>query len=161
MKPCARVRGFTLIESLIGLMILSVGLLGAAATLLGSVGSHRDALKRSAAMTLVRDVAERIRANAAARAAYDTRGGESGAACTAGSPCDAAALAASDRAYFTTAVRAGFPSGTRAQILLEPAIGPAAPDRYEISLRFPLRSLPGASDGVTLMVLVPAPVAGA
>ncbi|HTU67333.1 MAG TPA: type IV pilus modification protein PilV [Steroidobacteraceae bacterium] len=155
-----KARGFTLIEALIGLVILSVGLLGAAAMLLGSLGSHADALRRAAALTLVRDVADRIRANGAARAGYASAGLAAAADCSA-SPCDAAALAASDRAYFERCARDRFPVGTVADIQVEPATGPAAPDRYVISLRFRSRSLPDVTDGVALTVLVHAPVAGA
>jgi type IV pilus modification protein PilV len=155
-------RGFTLVESLVALVVLSVGLLGAAATLLGSLGAHGEALRRAAAVNLVRDVAERIRANTVARNAYDTRGAPAGAAsCDAAAACNAAALAAMDRAHFAAAARALFPFGAPAtEIRFEPAIGAAAPDRYVISLRFAARSRTGATDGVVLTVLAVAPVAG-
>jgi len=158
-----RTRGFTLIESLVALVVLSIGLLGAATTLLGSLGAHADALRRATALELVRDVADRIRANAAARSAYDTSAAvPAGTECRAESPCDAAARAALDRAHFEAAARAAFPAeGTRADIHFEPATGPAAPDRFEITLRFPERSQPGAMDGVALTLLAFAPVAGA
>jgi len=156
-----RIRGFTLIESLVALVVLSIGLLGAAATLLGSLGGHTEALRRATALELLRDTAARIRANVAARAAYDTRTAAVAADCGA-SACDAGARAALDRAHFSDAARAAFPfSDTHAEIHFEPAIGPAAPDRYEITLRFPPRSQPGAMDGVSLTVLAFTPVAGA
>ena len=156
-------RGFTLIESLIALVVLSIGLLGAAATLLGSLGAHADALRRSTALELVRDVADRIRANAGARSAYDTSvAAPAGPECRADSPCDGAARAALDRAHFYTAAHVAFPfDATSADIHFEPAAGPAAPDRYEITLRFPARSRPGVMDVVGLTVLAFAPVAGA
>jgi type IV pilus assembly protein PilV len=154
-------RGFTLIESLVALVVLSVGLLGAAATLLGSLGAHAEAMRRATALGLVRDVADRIRANAGGRAAYDTRAAAASVDCAA-STCDAAARAAGDRTHFLDAARTAFPfAQTRAEIRFEPATGPAAPDRYEITLRFPPRSQPGAMDGVALAVLAYAPVAGA
>lgn len=156
-----RSRGFTLIECLVALVVLSIGLLGAAASLLTSLGAHAEALRRATALELVRDVANRIRANTAARAAYDTRAAAAAADCVA-SACDAGARAARDRAHFIDAARSAFPfAETRAEIRFEPATGPAAPDRYEITLRFPPRSQPGAMDGVALMVLTFAPVAGA
>jgi type IV pilus assembly protein PilV len=154
-------RGFTLIESLVALVVLSIGLLGAVATLLGSLGAHADASRRATALVLVRDVADRIRANGPGRAAFDTRGTTAGADCVA-STCDAATLAATDRDHFVAAARAAFPfADTHADIRFEPAIGATAPDRYEITLRFPARSQPGAVDGVALTVLAFAPVAGA
>lgn len=157
-----KARGFTLVESLVALVVLSVGLLGAAATLLGSLAAHGAALRRAAAVNLVRDLAERIRVNTAARNAYDTRGAPAGAAsCDAAAACDAAALAATDRAHFAAAARALFPSGaTATEIRFEPAIGSAALDRYVISLRFAARSKDGATEDVELTVLAYAPVAG-
>ena len=162
-----RTRGFTLVESLIALVVLSIGLLGAAATLLGSLGAHADASRRATALALVCDMADRIRANVTGRSTYDTGSAApdtpSGATpCGADSPCDGVQRAALDRAHFEAAARAAFNvDGTLADIHFEPAIGPAAPDRYEITLRFPARSQPGAMDGVTLTVLAYAPVAGA
>jgi type IV pilus assembly protein PilV len=155
-----KARGFTLVESLVALVVLSIGLLGAAATLLGSLAAHAEALRRATALLLVRDVAGRIRVNAAGRAAYDTRGPSAAADCGASS-CDAATLAMADRAQFVAAARAAFSADAQADIRFEPATGPAAPDRYRITLRYPARSLPGVMDDVALTVLVYAPVAGA
>lgn len=153
-------RGFTLIEALVSLVVLSVGLLGAAAMLLGSLGAHAQALRRAAAANLVRDVADRIVANSAARAAYDTRTTAPASSCDAATACDAAALAAADRAYFEATARRLFsPRANETEILFEPAIGAAAPDRYVISLRFP-RPDSGAPDEVALTVLASVPVAG-
>jgi len=154
-------RGFTLVECLVALVVLSIGLLGAAATLLGSLGAHAEALRRATALELVRDVANRIRANPAGRAAYETSSAAVARDCSAAA-CDAATRAAGDRAHFVAAAHTAFPfAETRAEIRFEPATGPSAPDRYEITLRFPPRSQPGAMDGVALMVLTAVPVAGA
>jgi len=156
-----KARGFTLIESLVALVVLSVGLLGAAATLLGSLAAHAESLRRAVALELVRDVANRIRTNPSGRAAYDTDGTEAGVDCAV-SACDALALAATDREHFVVAARAAFPlADTLAAIRFEPAIGRAAPDRYEITLRFRAWSQPDVMDDVALTVLAHAPVAGA
>jgi type IV pilus assembly protein PilV len=66
-------RGFTLVEALIALVVLSIGLLGAGGMLLGSLRSQSDAMHEMAAAQLVQDIAQRIRANPQARAAYDSR----------------------------------------------------------------------------------------
>ena len=65
-------RGFTLIETLVSLVVLSVGLLGAAALLLDNLRSHAGALRRVAALSLVRDMADRIRANPRGGVYYNT-----------------------------------------------------------------------------------------
>jgi type IV pilus assembly protein PilV len=128
-----RSRGFSLVESLVGLVLLSLGLLGAWGLLLSALRSHGDALYRTAATHLLRDMADRIRANPTARALYDTRG--AGVAppgdCPRDLPCDPAQLAAADLAHFASRARALFPvAGSSTRIEFEPAIGPAATDRY-------------------------------
>ena len=58
--------GFTLIEVLITLIILSVGLLGVAGLQLTSLQNQLEAYQRAQAILLVEDMASRIRANAPA-----------------------------------------------------------------------------------------------
>lgn len=65
----AHARGFTLTECLVALVVLSLGLLGAAAMLLGGLRGHGAALREFAALGLARDMAERILANGAVDAA--------------------------------------------------------------------------------------------
>jgi type IV pilus assembly protein PilV len=158
-----RARGFTLVESLIGLVVLSVGLLGAAAMLLDSLRTHAGALQRVVAISLAHDMAERIRANPRARPAYDTRYAASGhAACDALAGCDAEQLAAADLARFLAAAHALLPrADTVARVEFAPAIGAAEPDRYVITLRWrDVRSGDDSDDEVALQVLAVAPVAG-
>ena len=153
-------RGFTLVEALIALVLLSLGLLGACAMLLGSLRAHADALREICASQLLRDMAGRIRANPRAGAAYDTR--ESMplvAACDLAAPCAPRELAAGDLAHFIDSARRLMPgSETAASVQFEPAIGPAAADRYAITL-----SWRGARDDeprVVAMSQLAAPVAG-
>jgi type IV pilus assembly protein PilV len=155
-------RGFTLVESLIALLLLSLGLLGAGVMLLESLRAHADALRDAAATHLVRDMAERIRANPHARALYDSRAEIVGdAECALMAACDPAQRAAADLAHYSTTSRVQFPGAdTSAHIEFEPAIGPAAPDRYRISLQW---RGPRDSDAVrhaVTLVLLARPVAG-
>lgn len=60
-----RVRGFTLIEVLIALIVLSIGLLGIAAMYVETLRANRSALYRTQAISLASDLADRIRANRA------------------------------------------------------------------------------------------------
>ena len=157
-----RVRGFTLVESLIALLLLSVGLLGAGVMLLESLRAHAEALRAATATRLVRDMAERIRANPTARAQYDTRAGIAGdAGCDFAATCDPGQRAANDRAHYVTTARATFPGpDTSARIEFEPAIGPVAPDRYRISLQWRgPRDNDEVRHAVTLILLT-RPVAG-
>ena len=155
-----RSRGFTLIEALVALVLLSLGLLGAGGMLLGSLQSHADALHEMAAAQLVRDMADRIRANPRARAVYDSRSAPPVVVdCAGPSGCDATQLAALDRAHFESAARSLFAHQEyTASVEFAPAIGPAVPDRYVISLRW--RDAAEETDAVAIQVLAQLPVAG-
>jgi type IV pilus assembly protein PilV len=152
--------GFTLVETLVALVLLSLGMLGACRMLLGSLQAHADALRRMAAVNLARDMADRIRANPRAAAGYDSDAvTPAAAACDLASPCAPRDLAAADLAHFVSAAQALLPGkDTLASVEFEPAIGPAATDRYAITLRWR-----GPHDDeplvVALNVLAP-PVAG-
>ena len=68
-----RARGFTLIEALVALLVLSIGLLGVAALQLSSLRSNHSSSLRSQATLLAYDIVDRMRANQAAAnaGAYD------------------------------------------------------------------------------------------
>ena len=63
-------RGFTLIETLVSLVVLSVGLMGIAALYAQSMGAGRTAQYRTLAVTMAADIADRIRVNRTAGAGY-------------------------------------------------------------------------------------------
>lgn len=153
-------RGFTLVETLVALMVLSIGLLGAAALLLDSLRNHATALRRVAASNLVRDMADRIRANPRGGSHYHAA---SSAApdCGEASRCGSMQLAQSDLAYFAASAHALFPrADTEARIEFAPATGPATPARYLITLRWSGARNDAGTDSVVLQVLVQPPVAG-
>ncbi len=58
-----RHRGFTLVEALVALVVLSVGLLGVAALQLTAIRNNGSASFRSQATYLAYDIADRMRAN--------------------------------------------------------------------------------------------------
>lgn len=151
-----RARGFTLLESLVALVVLSLGLLGAWALLLTSLRGHADAHRYAAATQLARDMVDRIRANPRAGAAYATADGIPPDIRCDPAPCEASQRAAADRGYFLRAAQALLPGEATAAIDYEPATGPAATDRYAVTLRWR-----GTRDDVrvTLQLLAP-PVAG-
>ena len=114
-------RGFTLVETLVALVVLSVGLLGAVTLLLDSLRSQTESRRESDAIGLLRDVADRLRAGVAT--------------CASTAPsCDVATLVALERARFESAANALYPGGAAVDIDFAPATG-AAPDRFVISLR--------------------------
>ena len=157
-------RGFTLLETLVALAVLSVGLLGAAVLLLDSLRAHAGALRRVEALSLVRDMADRIRANPRGGVRYDTVSAPPGAAaassCQESSSCDIAQLAAADLAYFESSARTLFPHAADARVEYAPATGPASPARYLITLRWSDARDDAGTDSVALQVLAQPPVAG-
>lgn len=145
--PRQRQRGITLVESLVALLVLSVGMLGIAALFVSSVRYNRTALLRTQAINLVSDMADRIRANATARAAYDLA--SYGAVPTtldcapsdsaAGDNCTIEQLAEDDLARWIAAVQAALPppgdEDPPARVEFTPAAG-GGPDRYTVQVRW-------------------------
>ena len=93
-------RGFTLLEVMISVIILSIGLLGLAALQLTTLRSNTSAYNRSVATIMAYDIADRMRANRVATkaGAYVTAigTGPSGAATCVATNCTEAGLAAYD-----------------------------------------------------------------
>ncbi len=88
-------RGFSLVEVLIALIIMSVGMLGIAGLYVQSMQAGRTSLFRHHAVTLAGDVADRIRANPMAGVAYTGFGADNNCV-GAGIDCDAAQMASND-----------------------------------------------------------------
>lgn len=89
------VKGFTLIEVLIALIVMSVGMLGIAGLYVHSMQAGSTSLFRHHAVTLAGDIADRIRANPRAGAAY-ALGGANNNCVDGGVDCTPAEMAAND-----------------------------------------------------------------
>ena len=88
-------RGFSLIEVLIALIIMSVGMLGIASLYVHSMQAGRTSLFRHNAVTLAGDVADRMRANPTGANAYTGAGADN--SCIAqGTNCSNVQMAAQD-----------------------------------------------------------------
>lgn len=113
-------KGFNLIESMVALLVISVGLLGVAALFLNSVKATDSAMLRSQAISLAYELADRARANyqQAELGAYNIQMGVQPAAvdCSA-SPCAADQLAISDLAEWKAHLAANLPSGDGSAVL--------------------------------------------
>jgi type IV pilus assembly protein PilV len=96
--------GFTLVETLIALLVLAVGLLGLAHLYVECLRATHAALLRSRAVTLSADLAERIRANRDPADAYDC-----GGSCGTGTGGNTVAI--DDLQAWVTAVAALLPDG--------------------------------------------------
>lgn len=93
--PGMKAQGFTLIEVLIALIIMSVGMLGIAGLYVHSMQAGRTSMFRHHAVTLAGDVADRIRANPRAGAVYALAGADNNCV-AAGIDCTPAEMAAND-----------------------------------------------------------------
>lgn len=93
-KSVYKQQGFSLIEVLIALIIMSVGMLGIAGLYVQSLQAGRTSMFRHQAVALAGDVADRIRANPTAGVSYtDPTGADNGCV---GADCDAASMALHD-----------------------------------------------------------------
>lgn len=117
MKPLVRKsvrykRGMTLVETLVALVVLSIGLLGVAALQMTSLRYNHSAHVRSQATALAYDISDRMRANRndALAGAYDVALGGSVAGAT---------LAATDVTAWKLAIAAALPGGDAA-LLIDP-----------------------------------------
>ena len=107
-KANEKIRGFSLVEALVALVVMSIGLLGIAALYVESLRSGTSALLRSQAVAMASDMADRIRANPTAGAAYAKTVDANGtvtAACTGSTgTCSVAEMAATDIAQWAQLV---------------------------------------------------------
>lgn len=91
-----RDRGFTLVEVLIALVIMSIGMLGIAGLYVHSLQAGSTSLFRHHAVTLAGDIADRIRANPRAGATYAARPGANNNCVSGTTNCTRDEMAAND-----------------------------------------------------------------
>lgn len=117
--------GFTLVESMVALLVLSIGMLGIAALYVETLQASRTALVRTQAVTLASDLGDRIRANRTPANAY---------AC--GDPCNASnggnAQAVDDLTVWLDSVANQLPGGV-GQVAFT-AGTPTTPSAYVITV---------------------------
>ncbi|MES2014934.1 MAG: type IV pilus modification protein PilV [Pseudomonadota bacterium] len=114
------VSGFTLVEVLVAVLVLAIGLAGAAGAQVAALRTRHATGLMSGGVQLAGALAERMRANRAAagypylQLQYDAAGGPPAAAepmCFGGASCNSAELAAFDLYEFKQALHDDFPSG--------------------------------------------------
>ncbi len=123
--------GFTGVEVLIALIILSVGMLGIAGLYVHSMQAGRTSLFRHHAVTLAGDVADRIRANPRAAIAYSQAGANNNCV-NGGVDCTPAQMAANDIDLWDQQAADTLPNGT---VAVDFAAGLAGlPPTYQITV---------------------------
>lgn len=103
-------RGFTLIEALIGFLILSIGMLGIASLQAVSLKAGKSAVYGSVAMMKVEEIFESMRVNPTALVAYAAAGTGTDRDCTGANTCTPAELADDDVFWWNQNLTAGLPA---------------------------------------------------
>jgi type IV pilus assembly protein PilV len=135
-----RQRGFTLIEGLISLVVLSVGMLGIAGLYVQALESSQGALLRTKAILFAEDMADRMRANRGGAPFYATDGpalnGCDDFGGNAANPCTPQQMAQNDLYRWTTnrvaSAETGLPGGI-GEITVNNA---TTPPTYTITVRW-------------------------
>ncbi len=123
-------RGFSLVEVLIALVIMSVGMLGIAGLYVQSMQAGRTATFRHHAVTLAGDIADRIRANPGVGGTYALPGGADRACVGLGTDCSAPDMAEHDVWLWTQQAQESLPGG----VVTVTFDGAPTPPTYEIEV---------------------------
>ena len=132
-----RQRGITMVESLVALVVMSIGMLGIASLYVTSLKTGRSALVRTQAVNLATDIADRIRSNRAGKGGYETlKYGTDLEAhdCVVKSTCTAAELAEDDLFRWTANLKTFMPDGTTGTVEFKDNSGALQPNRYTITV---------------------------
>jgi len=108
--------GFSLVEAMVSLIVISVGMIGIAALYGQGLSAGRTALSRTVAVNLASTMAENIRVNRLAQAAYAGAGADNNCdpAGGGGVDCTPAQMAAHDVFLWSANVAAELPNGVGA-----------------------------------------------
>jgi type IV pilus assembly protein PilV len=112
--PCTRPtsrNGFTLVEVLIALLVMSIGLLGLGKLMLLSARANDSAYMRSQATALGYTILDAMRANRQAALAGDYNALTSSPVCSAAAPCSSAEQAQYDLTQWTQSLATELPNG--------------------------------------------------
>ena len=148
-----RQSGFSLVEVLIALVIMSVGMLGIAGLYVQSLQAGRTSMFRHHAVTLAGDVADRIRANPRAAVAYNHAANDAGTDnnCVAGGiACNIADMAANDIFLWQEQAADTLPGGDVA-VVFAAAVG-ISPPTYQITISW---TEPGQVPAPTYVITIP------
>ena len=139
-----RNRGFTLLEALLGFLILSIGMLGIASLQALSLKAGKTSIYNSVAMMKVDELFESMRANstAAALTAYAIAGAGTGTdnSCTGTKNCTDAELAQDDIFWWKKNLKAGLPDTATTTVTVVAAVAPSKMATATIEIKWQERS---------------------
>ena len=127
-----------MVEVLVALVVLAIGLLGIAALYLNSLQSGRTAIYRTEAVNLAADLADRIRMNRTAQAAYASVFTATAApvgACSTTGGCTDVELATTDLANWKTSIGQLLPGG-QGQVAVTAPTAVDEPATYVVTVRW-------------------------
>ncbi len=124
--------GFSLVEAMVSLVVISVGMIGIAALYGQGLGAGRTAMFRTVAVNLAADMADRIRVNRLAGGAYAVEDAEAETDCGPepdGERCTPAEMAAYDLVLWEAQLAQQLPNGVGTV-----AFAAGTPSTYTISV---------------------------
>lgn len=126
--------GFGIVEVMVALVVLAVGMLGIASLYVTTLRDSNSAISRMQAVNLVADMADRIRANRFAGAAYETAPGDATSQeCSGEKNCDRDEMAENDLYLWQLQINELLPGNATPSIVY--AAGAAnEPDTYTITM---------------------------
>ena len=135
-QPARTNHGFTLVEVLIALVVITVGMLGVAVLYVEGLQMNRASLYRTTAVALATDMADRIRANQGLNQGADYAGTGPGQEhdCRL-ADCTSAELAEDDWADLMDAMANYLPAGAEAEITRPAPVNGLQP--FNITVRWP------------------------
>ncbi len=143
-RHLSRQSGFSLIEALIGFLILSIGMLGIASLQATSLKAGKTSAYNSVAMLKVEELFESMRANpsAAALAVYAATGAGAGSdnGCSGTKNCNETELAADDVYWWKENITAGLPSGVTTSVEAVPAAAPSRLTKVTVTVNWDERN---------------------
>ena len=129
-------KGFSLVEVLIALIVMSVGMLGIAGLYVQSMQAGRTSMLRHHAVTLAGDIADRIRANPTAGAAYAAAAGADNNCVAQNNDCNVAEMAANDIFLWQAQAREFLPPMGDGSQQVQVAFAAGNPPSYQITIRW-------------------------
>jgi type IV pilus assembly protein PilV len=126
-------RGFTLVEAMVALVVLGVGMLGIAGLYVTTLRSSGGAIYRMQAVNLATDMADRIRANRGANLAYGGAAADNNCYGVGAVDCAPAAMAANDLFVWQAQVATTLPSGAGV-VAVAPGAAATDPFTYTITI---------------------------
>jgi type IV pilus assembly protein PilV len=144
--------GFSLIEAMVSLVVLSVGMIGMAALYGQGLSAGRTALYRTQAVNLAADMADRIRVNRLGGAAYGGAGADNSCdpAGGGGVSCTPDQMAAHDLFRWQASVAAAMPAGAGTV-----TFAAGTPPTYTITVAWQEQSLGSTAQTQTIAIQVP------